>query len=76
MVNLDQLEEEVANLVRDESSPFEFRDVFKKLQDAGKVASEGEVERLGDIVGAFRPKIPNLIILKPIKAAAKDLQTT
>ena len=76
MPNLDELEQEVAALIRDESTDFEFRDVFRNIEAAGKTADNAEIDRLRDILRDFRTKIPNLISLKPTKVKAKDLADT
>jgi septation ring formation regulator EzrA len=76
MANLDRIEEEVAGLIRDESTDFEFRDVFNDIEEAGKTATNAEIARLRNILSSFRGKIPNLISLKPIKVRAKDLADT
>lgn len=76
MANLDRLEQEVAGLIRDESTDFEFRDAFIHIEEASKTTANAEVARLKDILSSFRGKIPNLISLKPIKVRAKDLADT
>ena len=76
MANLDALENEVANLVRDESNDFEFDDAFTHIEDAAQTTENAERGRLQDILSSFRGKLPNRINLKPIKAAAKDLADT
>ena len=73
MANLDPLKLEVAGLVRDESTPFEFRDAFKHIEEAAKTTTDDHVGELTTILSSFRGKISNLIILKPIRARAKDL---
>ena len=76
MADLDQIEQEVAGLIRDESTDFEFRDVFVHIEEAAKNTTNADLTRLGNILSSFRAKIPNLISLKPIKAKAKDLADT
>ena len=76
MADLNQIEQEVAGLVRDESTDFEFRDAFVHIEEAAKTTTNADLARLRDILSSFRAKIPNLISLKPIKARAKDLADT
>ena len=76
MADLDQIEQEVAGLIRDESTDFEFRDAFVHIEETAKSTTNAELARLRSILSSFRSKIPNLISLKPIKARAKDLADT
>jgi hypothetical protein len=73
MANLDALEQEVAELSQGDSTPFDFRDVYNDLEAAVLSTSASESQRLANIVGSFRGKLPGLIILQPIRAKAKDL---
>jgi len=73
MPNLDQIEAKVNALDKDESTPFEFRDVYKDIEDAGKTTKNTEIDRLRDILSDFRGKLPNKVILKPIRVKARDL---
>lgn len=76
MANLDQLEQEVADLVRNESADFEFKDVYRHIEDAAETATNAEIDRLRDILSSFRGKLPNMITLKPTRVRAKDLAAT
>lgn len=76
MPNLDELDQKVSELVRDESPAFEFRFAFKDIEEATKTGTNAQVPQLTAILSSFRARVPSLIILKPIRARAKDLADT
>jgi len=73
MADLDQLQQTVSALIADESTPFEFRDAFAEIEQATLTATNADVPTLIGIINEFRGKLPDTILLKPIRAKAKDI---
>ena len=76
MANLDNLEQDVDRLDESESTPFEFRDVYRDIEAAARTTDNSEINRIREILSTFRNKLPNKTILKPIRSGAQDLADT
>ena len=73
MPNLDELEQEVNNLDENGSPLSKFRDVMQHIEVASRTTLNADVERVRNILITFRGKIPDLLLLKRVRADAKDL---
>jgi methyl-accepting chemotaxis protein len=75
MPSLDELEQEVSGLNKDESDDFAFMDALEHIEGAGKT-TDGEIDRLRDILNRYRLKLPGRETLDADRVRARDLAET
>jgi SRSO17 transposase len=72
MSDLNEIEQQVSALQKNSSSIFRFLEAFQAINDASKEPASN-IDRLRNILSAFRGKLPNLLTHKRLKADARDL---
>ena len=76
MPDLDALEQEVNNLDEDNSPLSKFKDAMQHIEVASRTTPNANLQRIRDILSTFRSKVPDMLLLKRVKADAKDLDET